>query len=98
MWTAKAGEQLQIPVRITRSADFKEPLKLKAAGVVAMDAMKEIDAEAKATSVTATIDTKALKLPTGESTIFFSAQTKGKYRGKDALVTVYSAPVRIAIQ
>ncbi len=98
VWSVKVGEQLQIPLRITRSADFKEPLKLKAAGIAAMDAMKEMDADAKATSVTATIDTKALKVPTGESTIFFSAQTKGKYRGKDTLVTVYSAPIRIAIQ
>ena len=98
VWQAKAGEQLQIPLRITRSAEFKEPLKLKAAGIAAMDAMKEIDADAKATSVSATLDLKALKLPAGESTIFFSTQTKGKYRNKDTTVTVYSAPIRIAIQ
>ena len=97
-WTAKAGEKLEIPMRITRAADFKEPLKLKAAGIAAVDAMKELDADAKATSVTATLDLKALKFPGGESTIFFSAQTKGKYRGKDALFTVYSAPIRIVIQ
>jgi hypothetical protein len=98
VWQAKAGEQLQIPLRITRSAEFKEPLKLKAAGVAAIDAMKEIDADAKAATVTATLDMKALKLPAGESTIFFSAQTKGKYRNKETVVTHYSAPIRIAIQ
>ncbi len=98
VWQAKAGEQLQIPLRITRSAEFKEPLKLKAAGLAAIDAMKEIDADAKAATVNATLDLKALKLPAGESTIFFSTQTKGKYRNKDTTVTVYSAPIRIAIQ
>ena len=98
VWQAKAGEQLQIPLKITRSAEFKEPLKLKAAGIAAIDAMKEIDADAKAATVNATLDLKVLKLPAGENTIFFSTQTKGKYRTKDTTVTVYSAPIRIAIQ
>jgi len=97
-WQAMAGEKLEIPLRITRSAEFKEPLKLKAGGVAGIDPMKEIDADGKATSVTATLDLKALKLPAGDSTIFFSTQTKGKYHNKDTTVTVYSAPIRIAIQ
>jgi hypothetical protein len=98
VWTAKAGEKLEIPLKITRSADFKEPLKLKAAGVAAVDAMKEIDADAKAATVTAALDTKALKLPVGEYTIFFTTQNKAKIYKKDAVVTFFSAPIRIAIQ
>ena len=98
VWQAKAGEQLQIPLKITRGAEYKEPVKLKAAGLAAIDPMKEIDADAKATTVNATLDLKALKLPAGENTIFFSTQTKAKYKGKDTVVTVYSAPIRIAIQ
>jgi hypothetical protein len=98
VWTAKAGEKLEIPLKITRSADFKEPLKLKAAGLAAVDAMKEMDADAKAATVTATLDTKALKLPAGEHTIHFTTQNKIKVRGKDAVVTFFSAPIRIAIQ
>ena len=98
VWTAKAGEKLEIPLKITRSADFKEPLKLKAAGLPAVDALKEMDADAKAATVTATLDTKALKLPAGEHTIHFTTQNKIKVRGKDAVVTFFSAPIRIAIQ
>ena len=98
VWSAKQGTKLEIPLRITRSADFKEPLKLKAAGLAAVDAMKEIDADAKAATVTATLDLKALKLPVGEHTIHFTTQNKIKIRNKDTVVTFFSAPIRIAIQ
>ena len=97
VWQAAAGAKLEIPLRITRSGEFKEALKLKAAGIAAVDALKEIDVDAKAATATATLDLKALKFPAGESTIFFSTQTKGKYRGKDVAITVYSAPIRISI-
>jgi len=97
-WEAPAAGKIDIPLKITRSADFKEALKLKAGGIAALDAFKEIDVDAKAATFTASLDLKALKLPAGESTIFFSAQTKGKYRNKDTTVTVYSVPVRIAIK
>ena len=98
VWQAAAGTKLDIPLKITRSGEFKEALKLKAAGVPAVDALKEIDVDAKAATATASLDLKALKLPAGESTIYFSAQTKGKYGKKDVTVTVYSAPIRISIQ
>jgi hypothetical protein len=54
--------------------------------------------DAKAETTTVSLDLKALKIPAGESTIFFTTQTKGKYRGKDVTTTIYSAPIRIAIQ
>ncbi len=98
VWQAAKDAKLEIPLKITRSADFKEALKLKPAGLAVLDAAKEFDADAKAATVTATLDLKALKLPAGANTIHFTAQTKGKFRGKDALVTVYSAPIRISIQ
>ena len=98
VWSAKQGTKLEIPLRITRSADFKEPLKLKAAGLAAVEALKEIDADAKAATVTATLDLKALKLPIGEHTIHFTTQSKTKIRNKDTVVTFFSAPIRIAIQ
>ena len=98
VWQAQAGAKLEIPLRITRNGEFKEALKLKAAGIAAVDALKEIGVDAKAATATATLDIKALKLPAGESTIFFSTQTKGKYGNKDVTMTVYSAPIRISIQ
>jgi hypothetical protein len=98
VWEAPAGGKIEIPLKITRSAEFKDALKLKAAGLAAIDALKEIDADPKAATVTVTLDLKALKIPAGENTIFFTTQTKGKYRNKDTTVTVYSVPVRIAIK
>ena len=98
VWQAAKDTKLDIPLRITRTGEFKEALKLKASGVAGVEALKEIDVDAKATTATATLDLKALKLPAGESTIFFSTQTKGKYAKKDVTMTVYSAPIRISIQ
>jgi hypothetical protein len=98
VWQAQAGAKLDIALRITRSGEFKEALKLKAAGIESVDALKEFDVDAKAETTTVSLDLKALKIPAGESTIFFTTQTKGKYRGKDVTTTIYSAPIRIAIQ
>ncbi len=98
VWQAAKDTKLDIPMKITRSGEFKEALKLKAAGIAGVEALKEIDVDAKAAAVTASFDLKALKLPAGESTIYFSTQTKGKYGKKDVTLTVYSAPIRISIQ
>jgi hypothetical protein len=97
-WDVAAGGKVAIPLKVTRRGEFKEALKLKAAGAPALDAMKEIDVPANATTATATFDLSTAKLPPGEHTIHFSAQTKGKFRGKDAITTIYSAPIRIAVQ
>ncbi len=97
-WAVAAGGKIEIPLKITRAPEFKEALKLKAAGLAAVETMKELDVDPKAATVIATLDLQALKLPAGESTIYFTTQTKGKYRNKDTTVTVYSPPIRIAIQ
>lgn len=98
IWEVPAGGKIEIPLRIARSGEFNEALKLKAAGIAAIDALKEIDVAAKVTSATATIDLKTVKLPAGSHTIYLSTQTKGKYAKKDNTITVYSAPIRIAVK
>jgi hypothetical protein len=98
IWEAPAGGKIEVPLRITRSGEFKEALKFKASGIAAIDPLKEIDIDPKAASVTATIDLKTLKIPAGSHTIYFSVQTKGKYAKKDNTITVYSAPIRIAVK
>lgn len=97
-WEAAAGGKLEIPLKIKRRGEFKEALKLKAVGAPGLDAAKEIDVAANADTATATIDLAAAKVPAGEYTVHFQAQTKGKFRGKDVTTTVYSAPLRIAVQ
>jgi len=53
---------------------------------------------ANASTGTATIDLTTAKLPASDYAIYFQAQTKGKFRGKDVVTTIYSAPIRIAVQ
>ena len=97
-WDIAAGGKIDIPLKVTRRGEFKDALKLKAAGAPGIDAVKEIDVAANAATATATIDLATAKIPTGEHTIHFTAQTKGKFRGKDVVTTIYSAPIRIAVQ
>ena len=41
---------------------------------------------------------KIEKLSPGEHTVYFETQTKGKFRGKDVITTIYSAPLRITVK
>jgi hypothetical protein len=97
-WEIAAGGKIEIPLKITRRGEFKEALKLKAMGAPGLDPAKEIDVAANVTTATATIDLASAKIPAGEYTVHFQAQTKGKFRGKDVTTTIYSAPLRIAVQ
>ncbi|MDB6175757.1 MAG: peptidase domain protein [Chthoniobacteraceae bacterium] len=94
-WEIAVGGKLEIPLKITRRDEFKEVLKLKAYGAPGIEAFKEFDADAAAT---ATIDLAAVKIPPGTHTIYFSALTKGKFKGKDVTLTVYSAPIEIVVK
>ena len=98
VWEVPAGGKLDIPLNITRRGEFTEALKLKAAGTAAIEALKEIDVDAKTKTAKLSIDLKTVKIPAGTYTIYLSAQTKGKHAKKDVTMTLYSAPIRIVIQ
>lgn len=98
VWEAAAGAKLEIPLKVTRRGEFKEALKLSAAGAPAIDKAKDIDIDAKAESAKATIDLAAAKIPAGEHTIYFQTLTKGKFRGKETTTTIFSAPIRIVVK
>jgi hypothetical protein len=97
-WEIAAGGKIDIPLKITRRGEFKDVLKLKATGAPGIEPAKEIDVSAGATTAMATIDLATAKIPAGEYTVHYEAQTKGKFRGKDVTTTIYSAPIRIAVQ
>jgi hypothetical protein len=97
-WEIPAGGKIEIPLKIARHGEFKEGLKLKAMGAPGLEPAKEIDIAADAKTAVATIDLATAKIPASEYTIHFEAVTKGKFRGKDVTTTVYSAPIRIAVQ
>ncbi|MEW6303596.1 MAG: hypothetical protein AB1705_09010 [Verrucomicrobiota bacterium] len=79
-WEVGVGGKLEIPVRVTRRAEFGEALKLKAVGIGVLDPLKEIDIDGKATNATVTIDLNQQKIPPGTHTFRLEARTKGKFR------------------
>jgi hypothetical protein len=98
VWEAALGAKLEIPLKITRRGEFKDPLELRAAGAPGIEAFPHLAADPKAETLVATLDPAALHLPAGAHTIYFSALTKGKFRKADVTTTVYSTPIRLSIK
>jgi hypothetical protein len=79
VWEGTAGGKLKIPMAVTRRGEFNEGLKLKAAGLAALDSMKELEVDGKSTNVTLEIDLAQNKIPPGQHTFYLQTQSKGKY-------------------
>ena len=94
----EAGAKLEVALRVSRSADFKDALKVKSAGFAGAETIKEVDADAKAEQVKVSLDLAALKLAPGNHTAFFTAQSKAKIAGRDVTTTAYSVPVQIVVK
>ena len=67
-------------LKVTRRGEFKEALKLKAAGPAGIETMKEIDVAANAATATATLDLATTKLPAGEHVLTVNALTSDAAR------------------
>ncbi len=80
VWEVKAGSKAHIPLRVIRRGDFTEGLKLKAVGIPALDSLKEIEVDGKATNGTVELDLAQLKIPSGPCAFYLQTQTKGRYR------------------
>jgi colicin import membrane protein len=80
IWEASGSGKLKIPVKVTRRADFTANLKLKAAGIAALEKLKEIEIDGKATNATVEIDLKENKMTPGTHCFYLQTQTTGKYR------------------
>ena len=72
--------KLKIPLKLIRRADFNANLKLKAAGISALDKLKEIEVDGKATNATVELDLTEHKIPPGTHSFYLQTQTPGKYR------------------
>jgi len=79
-WEVAANARLEMPLKITRRGDFTASLKLKPLGPGTPEALKEFEADAKATNTVFTLDFAALKLPPGTHVFALQTQTTGKYR------------------
>ena len=80
LWEASVAGKLKIPLKVTRRADFNANLKLKAVGLSALDKLKEIEVDGKATNATVEIDLAEHKIPAGTHSFYLQTQTPGKYR------------------
>ena len=74
------GTRLKIPLKVIRRADFNGNLKLKAVGLSALDKLKEIEVDGKATNATVEIDLAEHKMAPGQYSFYLQTQTPGKYR------------------
>ena len=79
VWEVSPGGKLQIPLKITRTGEFNEGVKLKAYGIPALDSFKEVEATTKTNVLTIELDLTQQKIPSGSHTFYLAGQTKGKY-------------------
>src|SRR5436309_12502002 len=80
LWETSEAGKLKISLKLTRRADFNANLKLKAVGVGALEKLKEIEVDGKATNATVEIDLAEHKIPAGTHSFYLQTQTSGKYR------------------
>jgi len=80
LWETSAAGKLKIPLKVTRRAEFNANLVLKAVGISALDKLKEINVDGKATNATVEIDLTEHKIPAGTHSFYLQTQTPGKYR------------------
>jgi len=79
IWETTSSGKLKVPLTIVRRGEFSENLKLKAAGLSALDSLKELEVDGKATNATLEIDVAQNKVPAGTHTFYLQTQAKGKY-------------------
>jgi hypothetical protein len=94
----ESGAKVEVALRVRRTADFKEVLKIKTAGFAGAETVKEVEADAKAEQVKVALDLAVLKLPPGKHTAYFTTQSKAKVAGRDVTTTAYSSPVQIVVR
>ncbi len=79
-WETSVAGKLPIPLTLVRRAEFNANLKLKAVGLPALDKLKEIEVDGKATNATLQLDLTEHKIPAGNYSFYLQTQTTGKYR------------------
>lgn len=80
VWETSLAGKLKIPINLVRRGEFKDAVKLKAAGIAVLDPVKEIDVNGNTNTATLELDLTQVKVPVGAHTFYLQAQTKGKYR------------------
>ena len=104
-----AGGKIDIPLKVTRHADFNDALKLKVLGLIDPIKAPEATVPAKTNTGKLTLDLKVLNLAPGDYGFILEGPAKMKIRRgpeelaakiapKDATFIVYSNPIRIRVK
>ena len=99
-----AAGKLAIPLNVIRRGEFNEAFKLKAAGLAALDSLKEIEIKEKGTNAMVELNLPDQKLSPGSYSFYLQGQTKGKFhdpvqkdKTRDVTITVYSTPILLKV-
>jgi len=93
-----ADAKLEIPLKVTRHADFTDALKLKALGLIDPAKAPEADIAAKVNDGKFTLDVKALKLAPGDYGFILQGPAKMKIRRGVEEVTAAELDVKKVIE
>ena len=95
-WEVAADGKLEVPLVITRRADFNANLKVKPLGPGTQDSLKEFDVDGKATNAVLKLDFAALKLSPGRHVFSAQSITTGKYRNNPEAAALAEATAKEA--
>ncbi|MFO1485654.1 MAG: hypothetical protein U1F71_19995 [Verrucomicrobiaceae bacterium] len=93
-----ADAKLEIPLKVTRHAEFTDAIKLKVLGLIDVTKAPEVDIPAKASAGKLTLDVKTLKLAPGEYGFILQGPAKMKVRRNLEELAVAEADVKKAVE
>jgi hypothetical protein len=93
-----ADAKLEIPLKVTRHAEFTDALKLKVLGLIDVAKAPEADIAAKAVAGKFTLDVKALKLAPGDYGFILQGPAKMKVRRGVEELTAAEADAKKAVE
>ncbi|HRH96927.1 MAG TPA: hypothetical protein PLB55_13380, partial [Prosthecobacter sp.] len=93
-----ADAKLEIPLKVTRHAEFADALKLKVLGLIDIAKAPEADIPAKATDGKFTLDVKTLKLAPGDYGFILQGPAKMKVRRGVEELTAAEADAKKAVE
>ncbi|MHB8521787.1 MAG: COG1470 family protein [Limisphaerales bacterium] len=79
LWETSVAGKFQIPIKLVRRGELKGNLKLRAAGLPALDSAKEIEIDGKATNAVLELDLTQQKIPVGLHVFHLQTQAEVKY-------------------
>ena len=97
VWETSLGGKLEIPVTVTRRGDFKDAIKLTAAGLPQQIRPKELNVDGNKGDGKFELELNQQNTPLGVYTFYVRGETKWKYpRNPDAIMQAEAEQKRVA--